>query len=57
MALQPEYKYQYPSERNYFDDSTSTADAPKAFDAAKTGADYGIENPGVAVELTVPDPA
>lgn len=55
MALQPDYQYQYPSEKNYFDDSTSTVEAPKAFDASKTGADYGIEDPEIAVEVTAPD--
>lgn len=49
--LEPAYKYSYPSNKDYFDDSTSTADAPKAFDATKRGADYGIEDPEIAVEV------
>lgn len=53
--LEPAYKYSYPSNKDYFDDSTSTVDAPKAFDATKRGADYGIEDPEIAVEVTVPD--
>lgn len=51
--LEPAYKYSYPSNKDYFDDSTSTADAPKAFDATKRGADYNIEDPEIAVEVVV----
>lgn len=53
--LEPDFNYSYPSNKDYFDDSTSTVDAPKAFDATKRGADYGIEDPEIAVEVTVPD--
>jgi hypothetical protein len=47
--LIPDTKYSYPSNRNYYDDSTSTATAPKVFDASKRGADYGVTDPEVAV--------
>lgn len=53
--LEPDFNYSYPSNKDYFDDSTSTVDAPKAFDATKRGGDYGIEDPEIAVEVTVPD--
>lgn len=53
--LEPDFNYSYPSNKDYFDDSTSTVDAPKAFDATKRGADYGIEDPEIAVEVGATD--
>lgn len=50
--LVPDTKYTYPSNRNYFDESTSTATDGKVFDATKRGADYGIVDPKVAVVKT-----
>ena len=54
--LVPDYKYSYPSNRNYFDDSTSTLADGKVFDASKRGADYGIVDPEVAVVKAAPIP-
>lgn len=47
--LIPDVKYSYPSNRNYFDEATSTATDGKVFDASKRGADYGIVDPEVAI--------
>ncbi len=51
VELKPDTKYSYPSNRNYFDDSTSTLADGKVFDASKRGGDYGIVDPEVAVEV------
>lgn len=53
MALEPKLTHTFPSERNYFDESTSTKTAATIFDPSKTGADYGIKNIG-KVQPTVP---
>lgn len=48
---QPDYKYQYPTDRRYADDATDTVEAGAMFDPAKTAADYGITDPEVAVPV------
>ena len=53
--VQPDYRYTYPSERDYYDESTSTNTTGAVTDPAKSGADYGITDPQVTEP--VPDPA
>lgn len=55
--LVPDYNYSYPSNKNYFDDSKSTAAAGVVFDSTKRGADYGVKDPEVAVVAPVVVPA
>lgn len=55
--LVPDYNYSYPSNKNYFDESTSTVADGKVFDASKRGADYGVKDPEVAVVAPVVEPA
>ena len=43
----PDYNYTYPSERDYRDESKSTLLEAQITDPAKSGADYGIEDPEV----------
>ena len=43
----PDLKYQLPSERRYVDDSKSVLGTETIFDPAKTGKDYGVEDPKV----------
>ncbi|MFL1732238.1 hypothetical protein [Moraxella oculi] len=50
--VKPAFNYTYPSERDYFDDSKSTAGAMKVADTAKSGGDYGIKNPEKTEALT-----
>lgn len=52
--LEPDTKYSYPSNRNYFDESTSTATDGKVFDATKRGFDYGIVDPEETKVVTAP---
>lgn len=52
MALEPKYTHTFPSERNYFDESTSTKTAARVFVAGKTGADYSIEDLGATQEVS-----
>ena len=47
-------KYSAPTNRNYFDESTSTVAAPTVFDPTKRGADYGIKDPEVTVDVPTP---
>lgn len=47
----PDYKYTYPSERAYADESTSKLGAETIYDPAKSGADYGITDPAVTVKV------
>ena len=47
----PDYKYTYPSERPYADESTSALGAETIYDATKSGADYGIKDPQVTVAV------
>ena len=54
--LIPDYKYTYPSNKNYFDDSTSTLADGKVFDSTKRGADYDVEDPEVAIVRPVAGP-
>lgn len=54
--LIPDTKYSYPSNRNYFDESTSTATNGVIFDATKRGADYGVTDPEVAIVRPVTTP-
>lgn len=46
-TVKPNYNYTYPSERQYFDETGSTITAGRIADPAKSGADYGIEDPQV----------
>ena len=46
-TVKPAYNYTYPSERPYFDESTTTLAAGVVADATKSGADYGITDPDV----------
>tara|TARA_R100000935_G_C2796920_1_gene148594 strand:- start:621 stop:809 length:189 start_codon:yes stop_codon:yes gene_type:complete len=55
--LIPGTKYSYPSNRNYFDEATSTATNGVIFDATKRGADYGIVDPEVAIVKPLYAPA
>jgi hypothetical protein len=43
----PDYKYTYPSERAYKDESKSTLLVAQITDTLKSGADYGITDPQV----------
>ena len=55
-TVEPDVKYTYPSERDYFDTSTSTLANGQVTDPAKSGADYGVTDPEVTkpVEVEVP---
>ena len=44
---EPNYNFTHPSERQYFDETGSTLGAQRVADPAKSGADYGITDPGV----------
>ena len=46
-TVKPAYNYTYPSERPYFDESTTTLAAGVVADPTKSGADYGITDPEV----------
>ena len=46
-AVKPKTNFTYPSERQYFDETGSTLGAQRVADPAKSGADYGIQNPSV----------
>lgn len=46
-TVKPAYNYTYPSERQYFDETGSTITEGRIADPAKSGADYGIEDPKV----------
>ena len=46
-TVKPAYNYTYPSERQYFDESTTTLAAGVVADPTKSGADYGITDPQV----------
>ncbi|WP_241646883.1 hypothetical protein [Rosenbergiella metrosideri] len=48
----PDYKYTYPSERAYADESKSALGAETIYDETKSGADYGITDPQVTVKVT-----
>ncbi len=50
--VNPDYQYTYPSERAYADESTSVLGTETIYDPAKSGADYGIEDPQVTVPVT-----
>ena len=45
-TLKPNHNFTYPSERQYFDETGSTLGAQRVADPAKSGADYGITDPG-----------
>lgn len=46
VELKPDYHYEYPTNRRYYDTSKATIGDLSVFDPAKTGGDYGIENLG-----------
>lgn len=52
MALEPKLTHTFPSERRYFDESTSTKAAATIFNSSKTGKDYGIEDLGATQEVS-----
>lgn len=52
-TVKPAYNYTYPSERQYFDESTTTLAAGVVADPTKSGADYGITDPQVT-EVEIP---
>ena len=43
--FKPNTDFIYPSERQYFDESTSTLANGVVSDSTKSGADYGVQNP------------
>ena len=45
-TVEPDFNYTYPSERAYYEDG-GTLGAQVVADPAKSGADYGIEDPEV----------
>lgn len=54
VELKPDYHYEYPTNRRYYDTSKATIGDLSVFDPAKTGGDYGIENLGkVSAEVPV----
>lgn len=50
--VKPAYNYTYPSERPYFDETGSTLTTGQVADPAKSGADYGIEDPQVTEPIS-----
>lgn len=48
----PDLKYQLPSERRYVDDKKSVLGTETIFDPAKTGKDYGVQDPKVFKDAT-----
>ena len=46
-TVKPKTNFTHPSERPYWDESTGTLAAGVVADTAKTGADYGVEDPPV----------
>ena len=51
--VNPDYNYTYPSERDYKDESKSTLLVAQMTDPAKSGADYGIDDPDVTKAVVV----
>ena len=49
-AVKPGYNFTYPSERQYYDETTSVLGTEVVADEIKSGADYRIPDP-VATEL------
>ena len=45
--VKPNYNYTYPSERQYFDESTGTLAVGVVANPAKSGVDYGVQDPKV----------
>lgn len=43
--VKPNYQYTYPSERQYWDESTSTLATGVVSDTTKSGKDYSITDP------------
>ena len=46
-TVKPKTNFTHPTERPYWDESTGTLAAGVVADTAKTGADYGVEDPPV----------
>ena len=46
-TVKPKTNFTHPSERPYWDESTGTLAAGVVADTAKSGADYGVEDPPV----------
>lgn len=44
-TVKPDFNFTYPSERQYFDETGTTLAVGRVADPAKSGADYGIEDP------------
>lgn len=53
---EPDFKYTYPSERAYKDESLSTLLVAQVTNPAKSGADYGITDPQKTKVPAVPIP-
>lgn len=50
-TVKPNYNHTYPSERQYYDETTSVLDTEVVADAMKSGADYGIIDQQVAESI------
>lgn len=46
-TVKPKTNFTHPSERPYWDESTGTLAAGVVADTAKSGADYGVQDPKV----------
>jgi hypothetical protein len=46
-TVKPKTNFTHPSERPYWDESTGTLAAGVVADTAKSGADYGVQDPQV----------
>lgn len=51
-TVKPAYNFTHPSERPYWDESTGTLAAGVVADPAKSGADYGVQDPPVREAIT-----
>ena len=54
-AVKPNYNFTYPSERQYYDETTSVLGTEVVADATKSGADYGITDPQVTEPIAGTD--
>lgn len=49
--VKPDFQHVFPSEKPYFDTSSSTATELRATTKGKFGSDYGVENPKATVPV------
>ena len=49
--VKPNYNYTYPSERQYFDETSSTLEVGVIANPDKSGSDYGITDPRATKQL------